>query len=130
MIMGVEVSENEIPFVDVDSNSWYAGYVSTAYKLGIVNGTADSLFAPDSYITRQDMAVIIHRASSMMDIVFEDGVAMDFDDVHDISDYAKIAVDALSANGVINGMSDNTFMPQSNATRAQSVQMLYNLITK
>lgn len=130
MVMGVEVSENETPFSDVDGNSWYAGYVSTAYALGIVNGTEDFRFSPDSHITRQDMAVIIHRASSMMDITFDNANAKEFTDVHSISDYAKNAVDVLSANGVINGMTDNTFLPHANATRAQSVQMLHRLITK
>ncbi len=130
MIMGVEVSDKDIPFTDVPYDAWYRGYVATAYSLGIVNGVTDTTFAPESFISRQDMAVIIHRAASMMGVTFETGVPKDFDDKSAISDYAEIAVEALSSNSIINGMADNTFMPHANATRAESVQMLYNLIMR
>ena len=43
----------------------------------------------------------------------------DFSDESDISSYASMAVDWARANGIINGLENNRFDPQGDATRAQ-----------
>ena len=43
----------------------------------------------------------------------------DFSDESDISSYASVAVDWARANGIINGLENNRFDPQGDATRAQ-----------
>ena len=48
-----------------------------------------------------------------------------FADDEQISDYAKEAVYALAGAGIINGVGDNHFQPQGNATRAQSAKVIF-----
>lgn len=47
-------AEREYPvgqFTDVQANSWYAGSVENAYKLGLVEGTSKTTFSPNDPIT-------------------------------------------------------------------------------
>lgn len=109
-------------FTDGDANAWYAKAVASAKKAGIVAGYADGSFGDGTYINRQDMASFIYRVGRI-----KKAEGKDFADSSSIADYAKEAVDSLSAAGVINGMEDNTFAPYANATRAQ-VAVIINAI--
>ena len=53
----------------------------------------------------------------------------DFSDESDISSYASVAVDWARANGIINGLENNRFDPQGDATRAQIAVLLMNYLT-
>lgn len=109
-------------FTDGDANAWYAKAVASAKKAGIVAGYEDGSFGDGTYINRQDMASFIYRVGKI-----KKAEGKDFADSSSIADYAKEAVDSLSAAGVINGMEDNTFAPYANATRAQ-VAVIINAI--
>ena len=110
-------------------SDWYFEYVESAYNLGIINGVADGVFAPDALITRQDMAVMVARAAAVSGkTIAEVAESKTFDDAESISDYAQNAVDALVKGGIINGMSDTEFAPLNNATRAQAAKILYNFL--
>lgn len=52
--------------------------------------------------------------------------AADFTDVSSSAWYAS-AVEYVVSNGIMNGVDDNRFNPESNLTRGMIVQMLYNL---
>lgn len=51
-------SESSSPFSDVNTNEYYAPYVSWAAENGIVSGYEDGTFRPDNNITREEMAEI------------------------------------------------------------------------
>ena len=57
-----------------------------------------------------------------------DTTKTDFADYDNISDYAKEAVGALAAKGIINGVSDTMFAPKATATRAQAAKLVYAII--
>ncbi|MBQ4526998.1 MAG: S-layer homology domain-containing protein [Clostridia bacterium] len=116
-------------FVDCSESHWAHSYVSTAYGLGIVKGVESDRFGVGMNITRQDMAVMLYRAMKLSGIVSDENASVGFADSTDISDYAKDAVDALSAMGIINGY-DGKFMPFENATRAQSAKMIYEVLNR
>ena len=122
--LGISGDTETQPFRDVSADAWYCDSVSLAKRAGIVLGDEQQNFNPDMCVTRQDMAVILCRAFS----VTATGVNVDFSDEASIGDYAKEAVSTLSSRGIINGMGDGTFAPQSYATRAQASQMIYNLL--
>lgn len=124
--MGEEPLQYTDIFKDVDENAWYAGYVLKAYRLSIINGIGNDLFGSGENITRQDMAVIIYNAMIKSGITLETQ-ELEFSDKHLISDYAKNAVSALTKAGVINGLSDNTFNPAGEATRAEAAKMIYGM---
>lgn len=112
-------------FTDVYSTDWYAPYVVTAEKNGLIKGDENNKFNPYDYITRQDMATIIYRYLGLEG--YTNGT-LTFADADNISDYAKAAVACLASEKILNGMGNNMFMPKENATRAQSAVMLYNMI--
>ncbi len=112
-------------FTDVSADAWYNGYVGGACIFGIINGYGDT-FNPDSYITRQDAALIVYRALKNENIVLNGSA--DFADRNDIALYALTAVGALKEYGIISG--DGTyFYPASNITRAEAAQILYKTLT-
>lgn len=116
-------------FSDVASNAWYAPYIAMAKESGLVNGVSETEFGVGQPITREQMATMIYRAGILLGYETS-GVPKTFTDGHEISDYAKTAVDALTAGGVINGKADGTFAPKATATRAEAACMIYNLMKK
>ena len=48
-------------FTDVENGAWYADAVAWAAANDIVNGTSATTFAPNSPITREQMAAILYR---------------------------------------------------------------------
>ena len=120
----------EQPFEDVALDSWYYYYVTSGVKLGIVNGTGGGAFEPDREITREEMASMFYRASKKGYVGYQaaDLEKECFTDQTDISAYALEAVLTLQQHGVLSGMGDGRFAPQSTATRAETAQMVYNLL--
>ncbi len=118
-----------IDFKDVAENSWYYPYVRKAYSAGITKGIGNGLFAPESKITREDMAVMIYNAALAYGKVFDTQSAVDFEDSGSISDYAREAVAALCNAGAINGYEGNVFMPKNTATRAEAAKIIFSLIS-
>jgi hypothetical protein len=70
------------------------------------------------------MALFAYRAASFAGFSFNEILPTIFDDDYKISDYAKNAVYSMKAEGVINGMTDTTFEPLANATRAQAAKII------
>lgn len=112
-------------FKDIDSDAWYAKYVGIAGKHLISAGTVDGMFRPEEAITREEMATMLHRAYEVKYGYSMTGVAKVFSDQSTITEYAKVPVNMMRANGIISGYSDNTFKPQNTATRAEASTMMY-----
>lgn len=126
---GIEINPADNIFADVNSSEWYAQYVLSAYKDGIVLGVSDTEFGIGSLIKRQDMAVMAYRALNGKELA-DARELNSFADSAEISDYATEAVNKLYTAGVINGMGDNNFNPDGTATRAESAMIIYNLFVK
>jgi hypothetical protein len=116
-------------FSDVAAGQWYTDAVAWAAGNGIVNGIGGGKFAPDSNITRQDIAVVLSRyaesAGKELAAVREPAA---FADSGEIAGYAKDAVAALNAAGIINGVGSNRVNPRGEATRAEVAAMLHRYI--
>ena len=121
----------EIAFGDVSVGNWYFTYVAKLSKLQIITGDDKGNFNPNAPITRQDAAVIIKRTYDKLQknaLSIREYAA--FQDDNAISDYAKDAVKSLYCGGIINGMSETSFMPQNNLTRAQAAMLVYTVMKK
>lgn len=120
-------AKGESTFADVPSTAWYYNAVSVASQLGIVSGYGDGNFGPNDLITRQDMALMTYKTAKIMNKSLEPvNAEITFEDSHEIADYAFEAVMTLQKAGIINGMTDTTFEPHSNATRAQSAKVIFD----
>lgn len=111
-------SKNTDTFSDVANGSWYEAYVETAAESGLVNGMAEGFFGTGQYVTRQDAAVILDRIMANKGIA-PDGSAVSFNDGYLVADYAKQAVNNLSAAGFIGGDENGNFNPTNPITRAE-----------
>lgn len=128
LAFGYPVSNNNsVEFNDVAKERWSYEYISAAYKCGIINGVSDTDFAPGEKITRQDMAVMLHRVLKDKGIADID-TSKHFNDEDSISLYARDAVNVLAELGIINGVGDNTFAPKQDSNRAMAAQMIYNCL--
>ncbi len=116
---------SDAPFTDVPADDWAHPFISRVYAKGVTKGIGGNLFGYGQRITRQDMAVMIYKVLSEnggLDDINRDNFT--FVDDSSIADYARDAVYAMRAKGIINGNPDGTFCPNDFATRAQAATML------
>lgn len=116
-------------FSDVEQDAWYNPYVTTCFENGVITGMGNNIFGVGENITRQDIAVMIYRASLKDGWVY-DNRKDDFEDFSDISDYASEAIGCLSHEEVLTGYEDNRFCPLGTATRAEAAVMLYRILIR
>lgn len=118
-------------FKDVPADKWYAQAISAAVKAGIVQGVSDTSFAPDAPIKRQEAAAMIIRAfKAAGGQLGSEAVTVPFNDIADVPVWVQEAVQAAYGAGLIQGQSQHRFNPAGTATRAESVQILYNIMSK
>ncbi len=123
--LGIEATQTESDFSDVNANEWYVPYVATAAQLGIVGGIGDGVFGVGQTITRQDMAVMVQRAlEATGKTLAQDGEQKVFEDADSISSYAVEAVELLVRANVISGDEQGYFHPNDSLTREQAAKII------
>ena len=115
----------DLPFTDVERGAWYADAVAWAAANDIVNGTSATTFAPNSPITREQMATMLYRFAAYKGYdVSQKADLSGYTDAASISGYAKDALAWANAQKLITGVTDTTLNPQGSATRAQVATIL------
>ena len=109
----------DMPFIDVNPNSWYYSAIEFVYNKGIMNGVTASSFNPDGTITRGMIVTMLWRMAGE-----PSAVAAGFADVAADSYYAK-AIAWAANNGIIEGYSASSFGPNDAITREQLATVLY-----
>ncbi|MBR5157462.1 MAG: S-layer homology domain-containing protein [Clostridia bacterium] len=120
----IVIENSKVPFEDVNEGAWYYPYVSAAYAHNLINGFSDTVFAPDSFITRQDLAVMVSRILESDDL----NKNIEFADEENIAPYAKPAVQLLAAKGIVSGRENNCFDPLAGATRAEMAKIIFEVL--
>jgi hypothetical protein len=124
-----EDSYTDSDFSDIEAGMYYTPYVAWAAANDLVSGMGDGLFAPDSDVTRQDLATLITRyadfAGQSIPALRSAGV---FEDDALTADYAKDALRTLVSGGIINGKPGNVFDPRGSATRAEVAAILHRFM--
>ena len=114
-------------FTDVMDGEWYTDAVSWAAENGIVDGVTDTEFAPDAYITREQMAAVMYRYAQYKEqdtSVGENTNILSYDDAFEISEYAIPAIQWMAGAGLMNGKTQATINPKDYSTRAQVATIL------
>ncbi|XOK62825.1 carboxypeptidase regulatory-like domain-containing protein [Paenibacillus elgii] len=116
-------------FHDIQPKDWYAGAVGAAVKAGLVNGFENGAFEPNGSITREQMAIMINRAlkAAGSDSSSKEEADMrinKFKDREAISEWSAASVEQVVRTGIIEGMTDTTFEPSLDSTRAQVATVL------
>ena len=118
------VSGNSV-FSDVPSGKWYSDAVQWASVNGVVNGVGKDRFAPDTQITREQMASMMMRYAQFKQ--YSTGKSADlsaFNDAGSINSWALESMKWANAAGLINGRTASTIAPQDTATRAEAATIL------
>ena len=107
-------------FADIADGAWYSDAVNWAAARNFVTGNGDGTFAPDSLITREQMAVILYRYALDKGIaVGVSGNTSVYADAANISPYAQDAMSWAIGTGIISGKLNNMLDPGGYATRAE-----------
>ncbi|MDO4562973.1 MAG: S-layer homology domain-containing protein [Clostridia bacterium] len=117
-------------FDDVSTSDWFAGTVETAVARGIANGVAERTFAPNEYITREQMALMIVRTYHLAEGEQPPKLELTFYDAYAISPWAYDSVLEAYTLGIVTGSEINIFLPQRSATRAEAAAMIYRLVLR
>lgn len=127
--LGLEATSNDVSFKDVSSNKWYASAVAAASQAGIINGKSATRFAPEETITREEMATMIVRAYEFaQDKKLVEVKNATFADLSTASSWSKDYINQAANLSLVNGRSNNRFAPLGFTQRAESVQVIANLL--
>ncbi len=121
MIASMGLVASAVTYSDVAANANYADAVNLLSNLGIIKGYDDGTFKPDNAVTRAEAATMIVRMLGLDDEVEQgDSIFTDVKAADWFSGYVNVAV----ANGIVNGMGNNTFNPNGEVTYEQIVKMI------
>ena len=127
-LSGSPVVNYLMDFDDVDPAAYYAEAIRWATSEGIAGGYGNGSFGPDDPITREQLAVMLHRYAQHQgyDVsIGEDTNILSYADAFTVSEYAVSALQWACGAGIISGTGDgSTLTPQGEATRAQAAVML------
>lgn len=108
-------------YTDLADTDWYAPAVLWATETGIATGYGDGLFSADAPLTREQMAVIFYRyAAYKGHTMTKTADLAAFADAASVSPWAADSLRWTVANSLINGVTGDTLVPETTATRAQT----------
>ena len=113
----------EWPFVDVAESDWFFQAVKYVFERGIMVGTSDTTFEPQSSVTRGQVVQMLYNLEGQPTVTGEDG----FTDVQS-KDWWYNAVVWASQNEVVSGYGDGTFQPEDEISRAEVVTIVNRLL--
>lgn len=118
-----------MPFTDVDEGAYYAEAVRWAASCGIVTGLTETTFGTNSVCTRAQAAAMIYRCAQAQGKGFT-GAWMFHLPFTDVPEWAYESVAWCYMNGVTTGVSETSFAPGNDCTRAQIVTFLWRAFSK
>ncbi len=129
------------PFFDMISTDSYFASVMSAVSHKLISGYPDGTFKPASTLTRAEAMTIVARAlrfmngksvsaSPDMTLSEANSILSKFTDGATVDNWAKIDIAECVQAGVVNGDNNGRLNPKSNVTRAELIQLMYNILNK
>jgi len=127
---GIEPDKNPAENFADAGETYYTNYLAAAKCLGISKGIGNNKFSPNSKISRQDMFTLLYRTLDVLEALptTKTSNTPNYSDTREISDYAMPALKFLVESGTLSG-SEGKINPGGGSTRAQMVQILYNILS-
>ena len=117
-----EPEEPTWPFTDVtEGDDWFYDAVAYVYENGIMAGTSETIFSPSMKLNRAQAAQLFYNLEGKPAVAGDSA----FTDVAS-SHWAVDAITWAAENEVVAGIGGGLYDPDSNVTREQFAQMLYN----
>lgn len=107
-------------FIDVKDNDWFKPYVDYVWNEGLMHGFSDSVFSPNTELTRGMVATILYRLAGSPTVLVE----APFTDL-DSDEFYVDAVNWAYQYGIVNGVTTEKFAPNASVTREQLAAILY-----
>lgn len=107
-------------FADAQGH-WAQDFILTAFQNGWVEGVSSGSFQPDAPLTRAQAAVILVRALRLAPAQS----AQPFDDT--AGHWAQAEIETAHSFGLVNGVGENRFSPDTSITREQMAVLLNNM---
>ncbi len=108
------------PFTDTKDEE-----VLKAYNVGVTQGTSETTFAPDTEITREQMATMITRAleKAGVDVSVDLTKVKEFTDDSEMHNWSRGAIYFMAEKGIINGVDTKAYRygVKNNASREQAL---------
>jgi hypothetical protein len=123
-----QAQSNYSPFHDVPTSHWALPYIIKSELMGVVAGYGNNLFKPDQTVTQLEAVIMAVRAM---------GLEKETDNTNNYVDTSKYDLPTTwNAKGYVSvaikeGLiieSENTFKPNSGASRAWSAQLLIRML--
>ncbi len=111
------------PFKDL-TDDWYQDAVLWAYQNKVTSGMSDTAFAPDTSVTREQIAVFLYAYAGRPAV---SGDLSQFPDAGKVSSWARTAMIWAVQNGIISGSANDGkvyLYPRNTATRAETATMM------
>lgn len=114
------------PYIDIKPSDWYYDAMLKAYARGVMQGNFDGngnrVARPNDPLTRAEAAALFSRIFS---VPGNTGNGTNFKDI--MPDWAKEAIYGMEAAGYAGGF-NGLYHPANSLTRAETVQMLTNIV--
>ena len=107
-------------FADVDADAWYAEAVAYCREHGLMNGTSDTTFEPESNLTRAMLVTVLYRSAGSPTVTGADN----FTDTVDGAYYADAVVWA-SQQSIVSGYGNGLFGTNDPVTREQMTTIFW-----
>ncbi|WP_201319225.1 S-layer homology domain-containing protein [Paenibacillus sp. EPM92] len=132
--LGIKEAGYSSRFTDVSTSDWHSGSVEAAVSAGLIEGYEDGTFRPDEPIQREQLAVMIARASrfagrTLPATTIAEGKWDQLEDRSGVSLWAVQSVKQSLQADLLEGVQDKRFEPKEKATRAQAAVILKRLLT-
>lgn len=122
-LKGSVASEKALTFGDkADIKDYAQTAVAWAVENGYIKGRDNGNFDPAAKITRAEIVAILNRIADNA----KAEKAADFTDI--ATHWAKDAIAWAAEAGIVNGVGNNMFAPNDNASRQDTVVMLYKFV--
>ena len=128
------------PFFDMISTDSYFNAVMSTVSYELISGYPDSTFKPSNTLTRAEAMTIVARAmrflngksvsvSSDMSLSEATNILSKFTDANTVDNWAKVNIAECVQAGVVNGDNNGRLNPKAKVTRAELIQLMYNLLS-
>ncbi|WP_087258550.1 S8 family serine peptidase [Flavonifractor sp. An92] len=123
-VFETDIGEGDTPlasnvFQDLNKDAWYVDAVNYVYANGLMNGTSETTFAPNTNLTRAMLVQILYN--------LEENPAAGTASFHDVASdawYADAVAWGTQAQ-IISGVGGDLFAPNADITREQVAVILY-----
>ena len=119
----VEYLQNQAnPFADIAESDWFYDDVLHSFFGGLIKGTSNDTFSPDTTISRGQIITILYRLDGEKNLP-DSSEVLPFPDVS--NSWYSDAVHWATHEGIINGYNNGKFGPNDPVTREQIAVILW-----